>query len=510
MSETDAAHGYRQLQSTAKDYDLAHSFYSGERGEVFASPKLQRILRKTGERYRVNVIKSVVNGVADSLELLSVTCKDSTANERLQAIRKDNDLLLEESAFTRRASEYGDYYAIVWEDDDNPSGVVVNGIAPTSGRMVYDIDNPRKKLFFFHSWRVKPTDGSAEVWRANLLYPDRIERWETRPGSKPQDVGSWVVRNQLDDDGLPIADSWTEAHDYDTVPVFHFRNDTPYGKPEHYDGYGAQDALNKIVISHLSTIDFHVFPQRYAIEDADNLDDDLDLDDDFDTDEGDSDSPQTSGSRGLESGPGIMQWLRNVKEVGQFDPADMSGFMDSATFYLGIMAQTTSTPMDQLDPGGDEPSGESRRRKDRARVDKVKDRQKRYAPTWAALYTFALEVAGFGGDREVEVVYAPAEVVTDSEGWGTVKAKIEAGVPVRQALIETGYAESLVEEWFPEGEENTLRVADLEAVSRILRDLGTAVALNIVSAEEARAMIPEGVLPEGAPAPVPVDRPDGG
>jgi hypothetical protein len=41
------------------------------------------------------------------------------------------------------------------------------------------------------------------------------------------------------------------------------------------------------------------------------------------------------------------------------------------------------------------------------------------------------------------------------------------------------------------------------AVADVLQKLGAAVALDILSAEEARAMLPEGVIPEGSPAPPP-------
>jgi len=47
----------------------------------------------------------------------------------------------------------------------------------------------------------------------------------------------------------------------------------------------------------------------------------------------------------------------------------------------------------------------------------------------------------------VTVHWKPAETVDDAEGWQTVQAKIAAGVPRRQALIEAGYRAEQVDAW---------------------------------------------------------------
>jgi hypothetical protein len=205
-----------------------------------------------------------------------------------------------------------------------------------------------------------------------------------------------------------------------------------------------------------------------------------------------------------------MQWFENVKSVGQFEPAKAEAFTGPLKMYLQLMSQVTKTPLDMLDDSGDEPSGESRRRKDAPLTSAIRDYSVMYAATWSEVFSFALKVAGMK-DKVVKVTFAPAEVVSDAEGWATIKAKIEAGVPVRVALLEAGYAEEQVDDWYPEGEENTLRVVDLEAVSRILQQLASAVALEILTKDEARALLPEGVLPdadEAAPEPEVAPAPD--
>jgi hypothetical protein len=496
---SDVLDGFTSLQDAAPGYDEAHSYYSGTVGEVFGSRVMKRLLRRQGKPFKVNVIKSVVDAVGDRLELMALTvADDKPASALLADIVKANALNFEASNVHHRACEFGDAFVMVWdnpdEDDDTP---VVNYHSPLGMRIVYDPDNPRRKKYAVQAWQEKSALG-ATAWRVNLLYPDRIERWRTKAGSKPEEAGSWEEAPTDPED----EESWQTENPYGEVPVFHFRNLTPYGTPRHLDGYGAQDAVNKLVISHMSTIDFHVFPQRYALTEPGAADDEFDLDDDDDGFE-DDDPAQDAGDdrkHGIKSGPAEVWWLKNVKSVGQFDPASSEAFTGPLGMYLRLMAQTTKTPLHMIDDSGDEPSGESRRRKDAPLTSAVRDYSKMFATVWEDIAAFALKVAGMD-DRNVKATFAPAEVVTDAEGWATIKAKIESGVPVRQALAEAGYTEDQIDEWFPEGAENSLRVTDLVAVADILQKLGAAVALGIISGEEARAMLPEGILAADAPAP---------
>ena len=521
---SDVVEGFLALQEAAPGYQEAHSYYDGTVGEVFGSRTMKRLLRKQGKPFKANVIKSVVDSVADRLELLSLSVvgNDPTAQGRLDAIMRSNAIDFEASNIHHRACEFGDAFVLVWEGVEPGDDPVVNYISPMSMRLIYDRDNPRRKSYAVHAWSEKsPLGESADVWRVNLLYRDRIERWTTAPGTKPEDAEAWVEAPADREN----PDSWVVDNPYGEVPVFHFRNSTPYGVPRHFDGYGSQDAVNKLIISHMSTVDFHIFPQRYALTEPGEADDEFAIDDDEDIIDFEADPTNDPGDparHGIKSGPGEVWWLKNVKSVGEFAAADADAFMKPLGMYLRLMAQTTKTPLHLVDESGDEPSGESRRRKEAPLTKAVKDYSKMFGAVWGELASFALKVDGFDG-RDVKASFAPAEVVADSEGWATIKSKIEAGVPVRQALVEAGYTDDQVDEWFPEGAENTMRVADLVAVADILQKLGSAVALGIISEEEARAMLPEGLLPEGpdgtplpgpppppAPAPVPAPMPPTG
>ncbi len=493
---SDASEAYALLTDAEPAYTTAHLYYSGEIVERFDSRRLQRVLGKPGA-WRLNLAKTPVDAAADRLELLAVTVpNDDASTQRLGEIWDANAMLFEAPNIMRRACEFGDAFVLVWEGAEEGDLPVINYLAPGCARMVYDRDNPRKKRYFAHRWTEK--DEGGKTWeRLNLWYADRLEKWQTKPGTLPEEPASWVPLTDEEGD-------YVFAHEYEQVPAFHFRTGTPYGKPLHYDGYATQDAFNKLFASQMATVDFQVAPQRYGLKELG-----AEADDDFDLDEDDAfpeDSPvgvtaqqrdQSGHDAALRSGPGEFWDLKGYKGVGEFSAADPDAFLKPMGFYMRIMATLTTTPFEAFDESADEPSGESRRRKEAPFTKKVRDLQQMFASEWAALFSFALKVAGVK-DAKVDVRFAPAEVVSDAQGWATVKTKLEAGVPVRRALLETGYTAEQVDEWYPEGDENVLRVEDLAQVADILQKLGSAVALGLVTAEEARAMLPEGVVPETA------------
>lgn len=534
---SDVTEGYLALDDAGEGYDNAHLYYAGEVAERFASRRLARKLSR--HQWRVNLAKTPVDSAADRLEIVAtrvVTGTDPTdTDELLAASDADNALLtsvwdanamlFEAPNIMRRACEYGDAFVLVWEATADGGLPVINYHSPSSMRVIYDRENPRLKRFAVQWWCLKDITG-MERHRVNLWYADRVEKWVTKVAANPEKPESWEPYLE---DGQVEGDH-VVSHDYGEVPVFHFRTTTAaagYGTPLHYHGYGVQDAYNKIVATHMSSIDYHAAPQRYALTDDGATDGDDDFDDDEDWNNlADEPGPITSqmaeqrhGGSGLRSGAGEVWWLKGVKSVGQFDPAAAAVFIEPLNFYAKVMAQVTTTPFEMFDESAVAISGESRRRKEGPFTKKVRDLQMLFASEWANLLAFALKVAGAPG-RKVDVRFAPAEVVGDAEGWSTIKSKIEAGVPVRQALLEAGYTDDQVDDWYPEGEENTFRVTDLVVVADILQKIGAAVALGLISKEEARNMLPEGILPESAPgtpvpgpaappSPVPVPAPNG-
>jgi hypothetical protein len=492
-SLNDLMLGIEELGEARPEYDRAESYYDGKVAEVFTSTRIRRALAAHGIDFDLNFAKTAVNAVTDRLEIAAVTSPDDDTNTLISQIWQDNQLDLEMPDLFRRAGEYGDAYLFVLPVEDEKGDVVRVDMfynSPQTVRVIYSPDNPRVKLFTIKKW----CDGPYH--RVELYYDDRIERWTTGKnsrGDKPADWMHWLA--DPEDDGPADPDSWFISHDWGEQPVFHFRTDRPYGTPEHYGAYGPQNAITKLQATHMGTVDYQGFPQRYALTETATTDtSDLEpgdfADDDFPEDDRGV-GPRDSGDDStLKAGPGELMLLRGFKQVGQFDAAQPAVFLDPIMFNVRAMAQITNTPTWLFDPSGEQPSGQSVRAQDAPFTRKVGNRQLSYGGTARDAVVFGLRRLGVE-NPVVTVRWVPAETVDDQEGWQTVKAKIEAGVPRRQALMETGYRAEQVDEWLAGVDDAELqrRVDILASLADSAQKIGAAAALGVITTEQATGLI---------------------
>lgn len=496
MPIEDLMHGMTELDDARPDYRQAGDYYDGDVPEVFASAKLRRALEDTGVDFRLNFAKTPVNAVVDRLELAAITSPDKDAAELITRLWNNNGLDLEAPDVHRRACEYGDAYLMalpVLDDADNVVSVNLYYNSPETVRVIYSDDNPRDKAFAIKLWCERTTLG--EVQRCELLYDDHIERWTTKPGAKGKEPGDWMHWLASPVDGEPDdEDSWAYAHDYGAIPVFHFRTDRPYGVPEHYGAYGPQNAINKLSITHMGTVDYQGFPQRYALTEAATTDT-SDLEpgdfDDFPPDDATAGPTDSGDDSSLKAGPGEVWLLRGYKAVGQLDAAKPEVFLDPILFEVRAMAQITTTPLHLFDPQGDVPSGESIRAKEAPFVKKVRNRQLSYGATWREVFVFALRLLG-QPEPVVDVRWAPAATVEDQTGWQTTSLKVQNGVPRRQALLEAGYREEQVDEWLPDDVDDAelgRRIDILASLADSAQKLGAAAALGVVNSDQVKGLL---------------------
>lgn len=225
--------------------------------EFFASPRLRRAMMRSGIAFQFNFAKTPVDAVTERLQLAAVTCADKSADAVLRRVWLDDKLALQSRQIIRRACEYGDAYVMVWPNPDDESKVDIFYNSPHCARVFYDPENPLRKSHAIKRWQ------SGRAQRADVLYPDRIEKWITKPGAKGDRAQDWMPYTDSD------SDPWPYDNPYGEVPVLHFRNDQPYGYPEHKGFYGPQDAIHKLILSHMAGVDYQAFPQRYALMSAD-------------------------------------------------------------------------------------------------------------------------------------------------------------------------------------------------------------------------------------------------
>lgn len=491
MSTADLMRAVKEIPAAAPKYEEGERFYNGDIDEVFASAIIAHRIGSSANNYRFNLARRVIDAKLDRMKLHSVTVPgDDTATLRLQELWDRNKLGKSARTVHRRTLSEGDTYAFVWEDPDDETGAVVHQRPAARCRVYYDPQQPGRKTHASFMWT--EGEGVDKRTRITLLYADRLEEWITRAGMSGEKPGDW--EHYLPEDAGP--DDWEIENPYGEVPVFHFRTDETYGRPDHADAYGPQNAINKFVGIYLDSVDFQGYPQRWRLKNptaaaatpgavADNFG--TDLDDDPGVVDPLDDEPET-----LTGGPGTLLDLVDTKAVGQFDATDGQQFINGLNFFARAMGASTGTPLRFLEPSGDVPSGESLRADDAPLAEAIVDRQTWIGDEWQSLLKFLLKVAGIDVPA-VKVSWRPVQIVSDLQGWQTVRAKIDAGVPQEIALAEAGYRPEEVEEWLKGSEATNLatRVELVGKIAQAMQGLGTAVALGVVSQEQVQRVVAE-------------------
>jgi hypothetical protein len=503
MSIQDTVAGVIALDEARANYIEAEEMYSGTASETFANSQIEREIARTGAMGKVNLVKRITSTVANRIKLSAVTVPEASeeVNNRLDLIREANDMDVYEKILIRKTLMYGDSYITVWnidpdDDTENDSmreaGVSLDYNSPLSMRMIYDPNNERKALFAIKSW----SEGSNEkrVRRADVYYRDRVERYITvQPnvnGHKPE---QWMSFDEdiINETGEIVSDNGVIFHDFGEIPVIHFRTDLTYGTPEAIDGYSLQGAINKALVTLVATIERTGYPVRYKLMYPEAiLDNTAEQDPDWDLDETVPSSPVKQAAATKDT-PGAVKEEHGVKDIKEFSPANPAVFLDPIMSFIKLMALATETPAYELNPQGEQPSGESRRQADKPLEAKVNDRQVFLRGSFANLYRIALKAVDIIV-KKVDIQWAPTSPINDAEGWATIKAKQEAGVPVTQALAEAGYSEDLIAEWTDNVAEATTLTEKLEYLSKIataMKDLGSAVTMQVISPEQVETIV---------------------
>jgi hypothetical protein len=495
----DLARGLKLIADAAPRYERARAMYDGTAGEVAASPVLRKLIEQSAGAHPLSFAHIPVDALVDRVNLAGLSAEDSGAAGRLAVLYDELSLADEVDDWHLKAAYFGDYYAIVDPLDETEGGVAsalrVAGSSPLTTTLVYSSKDASEALYGVKRWPMG--EGAARRWHAVLYYDDASILLVTAPGTAEGDKAE-AYGPQLDESGEPGSER--VAHGGGRKLLVHYAIDgKPYGMPVHSKAYGPQEAITKISAVNLAAVDAQGFPSRYALADPlAEIDDDID--DDFGTDgagtaaaDQDGLTKATTGSSRLRDAPGTIKLLRGIKSVGQFDEASPDGMLKNLEFYIRSMAVATGTPLFEFDLGGEQPSGESRRRASARINNKARKVQRTLGRSHVELADLMLAVLGVDPvTARVSVTWLPSETETDAEGIALVSAKISAGVPVAEALLEAGYTAEQVAAWYPAGEIHTTPGL-VATLAEALQKLGQALTLGSVTESEIAAMLP-GVL----------------
>lgn len=489
----DLGRALRLIEKKAPEYTKAREYYDGSRAEIAGSTVAKAIIAQ-GKETPISFAHIPVDVIVDKVELASITAPEAAAKAALETWYTTNDLEDESEDWVRKGGIFGDYYAVtdpVGLDEDGAATIEdidTIGMSPLSTIVVYDKKTERIPLYGLHTWETG-TEKRPET-HAVLYYDDASIKLVSMSG-KTTDPTDYTL--DYPDDG-DIEDAWIE-HDNDRMLIEHLAiGGRPYGVPLHRRAWAFQDAIAKISANNLVNVDAQGLPSRWALLDpAAEVDDDID--DDFGTDGPDSSSEgRGDGQQGatrstrVRSMPGSIAMLRGIKQVGTFDQGDSNSFLGNLDWYVRGMAVATGIPLFEFDLTGDQPSGEARRRAEGRANRRAASVKRQAAGFFTRLAETVLTLSGVAG--RVSVTFNPSETSTDKEGLELVSAKVKAGVPLRQALLEAGYTDVQVNEWYP-ANEAAISIESVSAIATALASLGNAKTLGAITDEGIETMLPQ-------------------
>lgn len=467
------------------DYVTGREMYDGTRVEVAASKFIRKLIAANADAYPISLAHIPVDVIVDMIELTSLTVKDAGAARLLDIVTEANDITDQLEDWLRKAGSFGDYYAIIDPAEETAAGGIVPdslrwiGASPLSTIVIYDEADDRVALYGARAYQ------RGKTWHARLYYGDCTVRLVAAKGASLE-----ASNFELDFD-----EEEAEAfvfHPGGGILCKHLAIDGhPYGTPLHRKAWGPQDALTKISATNLANLEGIGLPSRWALLDsAGEVDDDID--EDFgDAGPGDNaDNVDANSSRGskIRSEPGAITFLKGITEVGTFETGDGNVFLANQDWYVRAMAVATGIPLFEFDLKGDQPSGESRRRA-MARALKKAKRVRRVVGLFAeSLAETTLAVLGREKQTATSTFY-PIETSTDKEGIELVALKIKSGVPVRVALLEAGYPEDQVNDWWP-ADAPAVTIDMLTVLGSALASLGSAKTLGVITDTELADMLP--------------------
>lgn len=406
------------LRLRADRYRRAERYYEGRHDLAFATDKFISTFGTLFREFALNLCPAICDAVRDKLRITGFST-DSTAEAtgdlsataaHIRRIWNANGMRHRAGEVHKEALKCGDGYAIVWPDERGRATIYPNRAANCT--VVYDDERPGRVLRAAKYWRT-----AEKRIRLNLFYPDRIEKYMTTDrceGALP-DAGQLVKAGTL-------------TNPFGVVPVFHFANNADLGLPgrsELEPAMPIQDGLNKSVLDMLVAMEYAAFRQRWAagIEVEYN-------------ESGEPVAPFKSGAEHI--------WMSQSADTrfGDFNTADLDQFLLVKDSFRIDMALVTGTPLHYFTPNLQGfHSGENLKQSESRFIAKVRDRQLSFGQVWADLMRFALTLEGRPDNRLLTEWEDPAPL-SERELLENILLKRQIGLPVEQALIESGYGES--------------------------------------------------------------------
>ena len=431
-------HAIEELRINNRRYAKLERYYRGVHDLSFATEKFQNAFGTLFREFAMNLCPAICDAIKDKLRItdFSVDAGPDDIGEDIRRIWQHNRMDQRAGEIHKEALKNGDAYAIVWPNEVGAPTIYPNKASNIA--VMYDEESSGKLLWAAKFWRT-----ADKRTRLNLFFPDRIEKYISAKGSDaflpdarefiPSDISRSFFASSPSQQlelfpEMEKMPSHIVRNPYGFVPVFHFSNNSDIGMPGQSELEAAipiQDGLNKSVLDMLVAMEFSAYRQRWAAG----------IEIEYDK-EGKAVAPFTAGVDKL--------WIAQDANArfGDFDAADLEGFLKVKDSFRIDIASVTGTPLHYLMPHmKGQPSGESLKKAETRFLAKVRDRQQSFGQTWAEIMQFALVIEGRGSDIRLQTNWEDPSPMSDREVLENILIKKDIGISVEQALSEVGYGD---------------------------------------------------------------------
>lgn len=428
-----------------KDVLRARRYQLGNQGTKLTT-RMRQYLHDTGDHpFRLNIVRSVVAAVVERLRVngfqsgAGATAADQAWGQWANDIWTADDMDVKQSDVHGAAVRDGEAFVLLdWDEAEQRvrfyphqryTATDVGGDG--YGVRVYYPNNDlnQQPEFAVKEWTQRGINDSGRietVRRRTVYYPDRIMRYaHGRGGWEPftDDSGAWPIP-WTDTIGRPLG-----------LPLAHFRNVDL--KPEAWDVFPLQDALNKAMIDLLQSSDMAAFQTLFAFGWHATTDGRP-----LDSDSGNAliiEPGQIVSARGTGNVPPSIEAV---------EAADLSQLITMVKETIMWAAMVSDTPVARFVATGQIAAAETLKQQEGPLANKITMRQRLFGSGWENMMTIAARMqsrfgsppAGTSGEEpRIAVVWDDSDtldVAARSEEWTT---KLAIGVPMEQIWAEAGY-----------------------------------------------------------------------
>lgn len=496
-----AAFAYKKMNSTDGAYLGLREAYRGNFQEFMLLDQNGEDLRVDPNQFTANYLRPLIDDLVHALEISNFVVSEEGSDKKASAdavttFRSawEQQRMPTRAPIVHRAARIdGDAFCLVWEGDGGPGTCRIDFNSATDMRPFYVPGTDDEVDFVAKRWAVR-----KGVYRVNLFFADRIEKWihadETQASTQPSVYGEkWDHWTKFYEDGnvkSTILDSesgeevetdedvtdalgqttklWPLPNPVGRIPIVVFSNRldpfSPYGVSDLENAIRVQNALNKLDAGEFLAHEFMTKRARVVLhQDTTGLGgnrtprDPLRDPEDPHDESGEAKKQEAEEKQQTVNPGDLIDVIGNsLHELSTEEPA---GYIASKKEKKADFAVTNGMSLIHILPDQTAISGEAYRRSAMMNLIKKQAARRDFGAAWAQvaeLMAFWLDL----GDVKFRPEWAHDDSVDISEFWDQVEAKLKLGVPAEQILLEAGYPAALVEAWVKLAEKKAADIAE--------------------------------------------------